>query len=66
MLTARLCSRSLGAAANVAGAGRPGQYKPYLLQIYSATVARLNRLDSDQEIKERGISCLGVSSCSRW
>lgn len=50
--------RPLGAAAN--GAGRPGQYKPYLLQIYSATVARLNRVDSDQEIRERGIVCLGV------
>ncbi|SJX63716.1 uncharacterized protein SRS1_14466 [Sporisorium reilianum f. sp. reilianum] len=53
--------RPLGAtvAAGASG-GRPGQYKPYLLQIYSATVARLNRLDSDQEIKERGIACLGV------
>ncbi|KAJ1035326.1 hypothetical protein NDA13_000746 [Ustilago tritici] len=48
---------SAGAAA---GAAKPGSYKLYLLQIYSATVARLNRLDSDQEIKERGIACLGV------
>lgn len=53
--------RPLGStAAGAAGTARPGQYKPYLLQIYSATVARLNRLDSDQEIKERGIACLGV------
>ncbi|TKY84547.1 hypothetical protein EX895_006449 [Sporisorium graminicola] len=52
--------RPLGATAAGASSGRPGQYKSYLLQIYSATVARLNRLDSDQEIKERGIACLGV------
>lgn len=52
--------RPLGAAAGGGSPVRPGQYKPYLLQIYSATVARLNRLDSDQEIKERGIACLGV------
>lgn len=52
--------RPLGANALGANNARPGQYKPYLLQIYSATVARLNRLDSDQEIKERGIACLGV------
>lgn len=35
-------------------------YKPYVLEIYEATIARLVRPDSDQEIKERGISCLGV------
>ncbi|SPO27611.1 related to Cullin-associated NEDD8-dissociated protein 1 [Ustilago trichophora] len=52
--------RPLGATPAGGNAVRPGQYKPYLLQIYSATVARLNRLDSDQEIKERGIACLGV------
>ncbi len=54
--------RPLGATATAPGAtaARPGQYKPYLLHIYAATVARLNRLDSDQEIKERGIACLGV------
>ncbi|SNX85962.1 related to Cullin-associated NEDD8-dissociated protein 1 [Melanopsichium pennsylvanicum] len=52
--------RPLGAVAVGASAARPGQYKPYLMQIYSATVARLNRLDSDQEIRERGIACLGV------
>lgn len=52
--------RPLGTAAAGAHGARPGQYKTYLLQIYAATVARLNRLDSDQEIKERGIACLGV------
>ncbi|GAC93832.1 HEAT repeat containing protein [Pseudozyma hubeiensis SY62] len=52
--------RPLGATAAGANGARPGQYKPYLLQIYSATVSRLNRLDSDQEIKERGVTCLGV------
>ncbi|CDR99831.1 hypothetical protein [Sporisorium scitamineum] len=52
--------RPLDVTAAGASAARPGQFKPFLLQIYSATVARLNRLDSDQEIKERGIACLGV------
>ena len=52
--------RPLGATAMGNNHARPGQYKRYLLQIYSATVARLNRLDSDQEIKERGIACLGI------
>ena len=37
-----------------------GTYKTYIDRIYSATVARLNRVDSDQEIKERGLNCLGV------
>ncbi|EST09497.1 TATA-binding protein interacting (TIP20) [Kalmanozyma brasiliensis GHG001] len=52
--------RPLSATAASPTTARPGQYKPYLLQIYSAAVSRLNRLDSDQEIKERGIACLGV------
>ncbi|PWY98205.1 TIP120-domain-containing protein [Testicularia cyperi] len=44
----------------VSGASKPGQYRPFVLQIYTAVIARLNRVDSDQEIKERGIACLGV------
>ncbi|PWN51713.1 TIP120-domain-containing protein [Violaceomyces palustris] len=38
---------------------RAASFKPHLVRIYDATIARLSRSDSDQEIKEKGIACLG-------
>ncbi|EPQ30131.1 uncharacterized protein PFL1_02248 [Pseudozyma flocculosa PF-1] len=42
------------------GASRGQGYAPHILPLYRATLARLNRIDSDQEIKERGVACLGT------
>ena len=37
-----------------------GRYKGYILDLYSATMSRVLRSDSDQEIKEKAISTLGA------
>lgn len=34
-------------------------YKPYVKDLYSCTLARLKAADIDQEVKERAISCMG-------
>jgi hypothetical protein len=36
------------------------QFKKYIIDVYEATMARLAKLDADQEVKERSIMCLGV------
>ncbi|KAN0060779.1 hypothetical protein ACQY0O_007437 [Thecaphora frezii] len=64
----RNCTEAFRAAAQLVavlrpisgGASKAGLYGPHILPIYRATLSRLNRIDSDQEIKERGIGCLGT------
>jgi len=42
------------------GASRNDAFKPHLLEIYQETISRLTRSDSDSEIREASISCLGT------
>lgn len=45
--------RPIGSSSNSA-------FKPYLVEVYNSTLQRLSRSDSDQEIKECSIACLGT------